>query len=101
MHGYGMVGDLLHLGLYLMTILFWVLFWMVCIFNARGRLKRLLGAHALAICTVLFPLLPATFIGGTLIAFGIEGLVWGLFISGIGLPIAGLQLVHRYVSNRP
>jgi hypothetical protein len=96
-----MVGDLLHLGLYLMSIVFWVLFWMVCIFNAGGRLKNLLGAQALMICFVLFPILPATFIGGTLIAFGIEGLVWGLCISGIGLPIAGLQLVQRYVNNRP
>jgi hypothetical protein len=99
MHGYGMAGDLLHLLVYLMTIVFWALFWIVCIFNSRGRLKRLLGAHALMICVVLFPVLPATFIGGTFIAFGIEGLVWGLCIFGIGLPIAGLQMIQRYVNH--
>lgn len=100
MHGYGMVGDLLHLALYLMSIAFWALFWMVCIFNAEGRLKSLLGAHALMVCILLFPVLPATFIGGVLIAFGIEGLIWSLCITGIGLPIAGIRLVHRYVTNR-
>ena len=100
MHGCGLVGDLLHLALYLMTIAFWVLFWMVCIFNARGRLRSLLGAHALMICVLLFPMLPATFIGGALIAFGVEGLIWSLCITGIGLPIAGMQWVQPYVKNR-
>ncbi|SEF03274.1 hypothetical protein [Pseudomonas migulae] len=99
MHGYGMAGDLLHLAVYLMTIAFWALFWMVCIFNARGRLKRLLGAHALMICILFFPALPATFIGGALISFGIEGLIWSLCITGIGLPIAGMQLVQHYVKK--
>ncbi|QCY12947.1 hypothetical protein [Pseudomonas sp. MPC6] len=100
MHGYGMVEDLLRLALYLTTIAFWALFWMVCIFNAKDRLKSLLGAHALMIFILLFPVLPATFIGGALIAFGIEGLIWSLCITGIGLPIAGMQLVQRYAQNR-
>lgn len=101
MHGYGMVGDLLHLALYLLSIGFWAVFWLVCIFNAKGRLKRLLGAHALLICVLLFPLLPATFLGGVLIAFGIEGLIWSLCITGIGVPFAGMQLVQRYVQIDP
>ncbi|WP_185753249.1 hypothetical protein [Pseudomonas fluorescens] len=88
------------MALYLMTTTFWVFFWMVGIFNARGRLKSLLGAHALMICMLLFPVLPATFIGGALIAFGVEGLIWGLCIAGIGFPIAGMQWVQRYVKNR-
>jgi len=100
MHGYGMIGDLFHLALYLMTIAFWALFWMVCIFNAKGRLKRILGAHALVICIVFFPLLPVTFVGGALIAFGIDSLILTLCITGIGLPIAGMQLVQRYVDDR-
>ncbi|WP_150784489.1 hypothetical protein [Pseudomonas fluorescens] len=99
MYGYGMVGDLLHLALYLMAIGFWALFWMVCIFNAKGRLSKLLGAHALLICVVMFPVLPATLVGGALIAFGIEGLIWSLCITGIGVPLAGMQLVRRYVKN--
>jgi hypothetical protein len=101
MHGYGMVGDLLHLALYLASIGFWALLWMVCIFNATGRLKRLLGTHALLICILLFPLLPATFIGGGLIAFGIEGIAWICGIAGVGLPLAGLGLIRRYLQARP
>ncbi|VVP93479.1 hypothetical protein PS918_03473 [Pseudomonas fluorescens] len=95
MHGYGMMGDLLHLALYLLSIGFWAVFWIVCIFNAKRRLKRLLGAHALLIGLLFFPVLPATVVGGALIAFGLEGLVWGLCIAGVGLPLAGLQLVRR------
>lgn len=101
MHGYGMVGDLLHLALYLVSIGFWALLWMVCIFNAKGRLKKLLGTHALLICVVLFPVLPATFIGGALLAFGFEGVVWSLFMVGVGVPLAGLRWVLHYVRLRP
>lgn len=101
MHGYGMVGDLLYLALYLASIGCWTFLWMVCIFNAKGRLKRFLGTHALLICVLLFPLLPATFIGGTLIAFGIEGLAWICGIVGIGLPLAGLGLIKRYLKVSP
>ena len=97
MHGYGMVGDLLHLALYLASIGFWSLLWMVCIFNAKGRLKKSLGPHALLICMLLFPLLPATFIGGAVIAFGIEAIAWICGVLGVGLPLAGLQLIRRYL----
>lgn len=96
MHGYGMVGDLLHLALYLLSIGFWALFFIVCIFNAKYRLKRLLGAHALLIGLLFFPVLPATVVGGALIAFGIESLVWSLCIAGVGIPLAGLGFVRRY-----
>lgn len=68
---------------------------MVCIFNAKGRLKRLLGTYALLICILLFPLLPAAMIGGGLIAFGFEGIAWICGILGIGLPLAGLGLIKR------
>ncbi|MGJ7517330.1 hypothetical protein ACSFE6_23755 [Pseudomonas baetica] len=95
MHGYGMIGDLIHLALYLMSIGFWALFWIVCIFNAKHRLKKRLGAHALLIGLLFFPVLPATLVGGALIAFGIESLVWSLCIVGVGLPLAGLQFVRR------
>ena len=101
MHGYGMVGDLLHLALYLASIGFWALLWMVFIFNAKGRLKRLLGTRALLICVLLFPLLPATFIGGAVIAFGIEGIAWICGVLGIGLPLAGLRLIMRYPQVNP
>ncbi len=101
MHGYGMVGDLLHLALYLVSIGFWTLLWMVCIFNAKGRLKKFLGTHALLICIVLFPVFPVTFVGGALIAFGLESIVWSIFIAGVGLPLAGLRLVQRYVRTAP
>ncbi len=101
MHGYGMMGDLLYLALYLMSIGFWAALWMVCIFNAKGRLKKLLGAHALLICVLLFPLLPATFMGGALLAFGIEGIVWSFSIFGVGVPLAGLGFVQRYVQISP
>jgi hypothetical protein len=97
MHGYGMVGDLLHLALYLVSIGVWILLWIVCIFNAKGRLKKLLGPHALLICIALFPVLPATFVGAALIAFGLEGVVWSMFIVGVGLPLVGLRLVQRYL----
>jgi len=101
MHGYGMVGDLLYLALYLASIGCWTFLWMVCIFNAKGRLKRFLGTHALLICILLFPLMPATFIGGALIAFGIEGLGWIGGIVGIGLPLAGLGLIRRCLQVTP
>jgi len=101
MHGYGMVGDLLYLALYLASIGCWTFLWMVCIFNANGRLKRFLGTHALLICILLFPLMPATFIGGALIAFGIEGLGWIGGIVGIGLPLAGLGLIRRCLQATP
>ncbi|AWY44161.1 hypothetical protein DKY63_31315 [Pseudomonas putida] len=96
MHGYGMVGDLLHLALYLLSIGFWAFFWIVCMFNAKRGLKRRLGAHALLIGLLFFPVLPATVVGGALIAFGIESLVWSLCIAGVGLPLAGLGFVRRY-----
>ncbi|WP_322617585.1 hypothetical protein [Pseudomonas sp. BIC9C] len=96
MHGYGMVGDLLHLALYLLSIGIRAIFCIVCIFNTKRRLKRLLGAHALLIGLLFFPVLPATVVGGALIAFGIESLVWSLCIAGVGLPLAGLQFVRRY-----
>lgn len=99
MHGYGMVGDLVHLALYLISIGFWAFLWMLCIFHARGGLKKLLGAHALLICVLVFPVLPATFFGGALIAFGIEGIAWSLCIVGVGLPLAGLRLMQRYVQG--
>lgn len=101
MHGYGMIGDLLHLALYLMSIGFWAVLWMVCIFNAKGRLRKFLGAHALLICILVFPVLPATFIGGALLAFGIEGIAWSFCIVGVGVPLAGLGLVQRYIQIRP
>lgn len=101
MHGYGMVGDLLYLALYLASIGCWTFLWMVCIFNAKGRLKRFLGTHALLICILLFPLMLATFIGGALIAFGIEGLGWIGGIVGIGLPLAGLGLIRRCLQATP
>ncbi|WP_341520159.1 hypothetical protein AABC73_16890 [Pseudomonas sp. G.S.17] len=97
MHGYGMVGDLLHLALYLVSIGVWALLWIVCIFNAKGRLKKLLGPHALLICLALFPVLPAAFVGTALIAFGLESIVWSVFVAGVGLPLVGLRLVQRYL----
>jgi hypothetical protein len=92
-----MVGDLLHLALYLLSIGTWALLWMVCIFNARGRLRKLLGTHALLICVLLFPVLPTALVVGALIAFGIEGIGWSLCIAGVGLPLLGLGAVRRYL----
>lgn len=97
MHGYGMLGDLLHLALYLVSIGFWAILWLVCIFNAKGPLKKLLGAHALLMCVLIFPVLPAAFVGGALLAFGIEGIAWSMCVVGVGLPLAGLRFVQRYV----
>ncbi len=96
MHGYGMAGDLLHLALYLLSIGFWALFFIVCMFCPKQRLKKRLGTHALLIGLLFFPVLPATIVGGALIAFGIESLIWSLCIAGVGIPLAGLQLVRRY-----
>lgn len=97
MHGYGMLGDLLHLALYLLTIGCWGLLWIVCVFNARGRLKTLLGSHALLICVFLFPVVAAACIAGPFVAFGIENMYWALSLSGVGLPLAALYLIRRYV----
>ncbi|WP_221033385.1 hypothetical protein [Pseudomonas cichorii] len=94
-----MIGDLLHLILYLASIVFWALLWMVCVFNAQGRLKKLLGAHALLMCALLFPLLPITFVSGAFIAFGIEGIAWSLGVVGVGLPLVGLRFLQRYVQS--
>ncbi|WP_154232191.1 hypothetical protein [Pseudomonas syringae] len=64
-------------------------------------MKRFLGTHALLICVLVFPLLPAIFIGGALMTFGTQGLAWICGIVGIGLPLAGLALIKRYLKVGP
>ena len=90
-----MFGDLLHLALYLLTIVAWLYLWLVCVFNARIPLKRKLGAHALLICALGIPSLATIMVGGALLLFGLEYLLWSLMIVGVGVPILSAKLVGR------
>jgi hypothetical protein len=95
MHGYGMSGDLLHLALYLLTIVAWLYLWLICVFSDRIPLRKRLGTHALLICALGVPGLATFMVGGAFLLFGLEYILWSLMIVGLGVPIAGAKLVTR------
>jgi hypothetical protein len=89
MHGYGLSGDLLHMSLYLLTIVAWLYLWMICVFNSSVPLKKRLGTHALLICALGLPSMAAVLVFGALLVFGLEYIIWSLLLVGVGLPMAG------------
>ncbi|MFJ5300395.1 hypothetical protein ACIQAL_28205 [Pseudomonas sp. NPDC088368] len=93
-----MSGDLLHLALYLLTIVAWLYLWLVCVFNARIPFKQKLGAHALLICALGIPSLATIMVGGAFLVFGLEYLLWSLMIVGVGVPVASARLVQRHTA---
>jgi hypothetical protein len=95
MHGYGMSGDLLHLSAYLLTIVAWLYLWMVCVFGTGVPFRRKLGTHALLICALGVPGLATFMVGGALLLFGMEYIVWSLMLVGCAVPLAGVGLVSR------
>lgn len=99
MHGYGLIRDLLHLSLYLVTIVIWMHLWLICIFNAKGSLKRFLGAHALMICALGVPALAAILFGGAFGIFGREGMVGSSIVLGLGFPMIALLFLRRQASR--
>lgn len=95
MNGSGLIKDLLHLSLYLVTIVIWMHLWLICIFNAKGPLKRFFGTHALVICALGVPMLAALLFGGAYGIFGREGMVGSLIVVGLGFPMVTLVLLRR------
>ncbi|MDY7558952.1 hypothetical protein QN382_12620 [Pseudomonas sp. 10B1] len=95
MIGSGLIRDLLHLSLYLITIVIWMHLWLICVFNAKGPLKRFFGAHALIICALGVPALAALLFGCAYSLFGREGMIASLIIGGLGFPAATLLLLRR------
>lgn len=100
MHGYGMSGDLLHLALYLLTIVAWLYLWLICVFSPNVPFKRRLGTHALLICALGVPSLGTFMVGGAWLLFGLEYLGWSLVVVGVGVPVAGAQWVSREPPRR-
>jgi hypothetical protein len=94
MHGYGMSGDLLHLSLYLLTIVAWLYLWLVCVFGSVPFKKRL-GTHALLICALGVPSLATFMVGGAFLLFGLEYVLWSLMVVGVGMPLAGAKWVNH------
>lgn len=95
MHGYGMSGDLLHLSIYLLTIVAWLYLWLTCVFGASVPFSKKLGTHSLLICALGVPSLATFVVGGAFLLFGLEYIVWSLLVVGVGLPVAGARLVSR------
>lgn len=94
MHGTGLAGDLLHLGLYLATIVIWMHLWLICVFNAKGPLKRFLGRHAQLISVLGVPATALVLFGGSFGIFGAEGRVYSLMVLGLGLPLITLMFLR-------
>ena len=69
--------------------------WLICVFNAKGPLKRFFGAHALIICVLGVPAVAALLFGCAYGIFGREGMVGSLVIVGLGFPIAALMFLRR------
>jgi hypothetical protein len=92
-----MSGDLLHLSLYLLTIVAWLYLWLVCVFGSVPFRKRL-GTHALLICAFGVPSLATFMVGGAFLLFGLEYLLWSLMIVGVGVPVASARLVQHHAS---
>jgi maltodextrin utilization protein YvdJ len=90
-----MSGDLLHIGLYMLTIVAWLYLWMICVFGDDVSLRQRLGAHALLICALGVPSLATLLVGGALLVFGLEYILWSLLVVGVGLPMAGVQMVKN------
>ncbi|MGV8918713.1 MAG: hypothetical protein ACOH2R_13055 [Pseudomonas sp.] len=99
MHGNGLIRDLLHLGLYLTTIVIWMHLWLMCVFNANGSLKRFFGERALIICALGVPALAAFLFGGAFGIFGREGMPGSAIIFGLGFPLILLVLLRRVSSQ--
>ncbi|MDB6049306.1 MAG: hypothetical protein JWR17_2052 [Pseudomonas sp.] len=95
MNGTGLIKDLLHLSLYLVTIVIWMHLWLICVFNATGPLKRFFGANALIICALGVPALAAILFGSAYGIFGREGMVGSLIVVGLGFPTVTLVLLRR------
>lgn len=96
MHGNGMSGDLVHLGVYLLTIVAWLYLWLTCVFSAKVPFKRSLGAHALLILALGVPSLATVMVGGAFLLFGLEYILWSLMVVGVGFPIASAQVVRAH-----
>lgn len=95
MHGYGMSADLWHLCLYLLTIVAWLYLWLLCVFGASVPFRKRLGTHALLICALGVPSLASFMVGGALLLFGLEYVLWSLMVVGVGMPLAGARLISR------
>lgn len=94
MHGTRLVEDLLHLSLYLATIVIWMHLWLICVFNAKGSLKRFLGSHAQLISVLGVPALAMILLGGAFGIFGREGRVYSLLSLGLGFPVIALMFLR-------
>ncbi|WP_342653189.1 hypothetical protein [Pseudomonas sp. F3-2] len=89
-----MSGDLLHLSLYLATIVAWFYLWLVCMFNSRTSPGKKSGMRILLICALGVPGLATVLVGGAFLLFGLEYIVWSLMVVGVGVPVAGVRLAH-------
>jgi maltodextrin utilization protein YvdJ len=102
-----MLGDLLHLALYLIIIALWIYFWLLCMFSADVSLKRFLGAHAQLICALGIPAVAAGLVGAAIVYYGVNSVVWILSVTGIAVPLLGLLVLRRtrrrryYFDGRP
>jgi hypothetical protein len=91
-----MSADLLHLCVYLLTIVAWMYLWLTCVFSANVPFKRKLGTHALLIFALGVPILATVMVGGAFLLFGLEYILWSLIVVGIGFPIASARMVSAH-----
>jgi hypothetical protein len=91
-----MAGDLLHMCVYLLTIVAWLYLWLTCVFSAKVPFKRKLGTHALLILALGVPGLATVMVGGAFLLFGLEYILLSLMLVGVGFPIASAQVVRAH-----
>jgi hypothetical protein len=91
-----MAGDLLHLCVYLLTIVAWLYLWLTCVFSAKVPFKRKLGTHALLILALGVPGLATVMVGGAFLLFGLEYILLSLMLVGVGFPIASAKVVRAH-----
>jgi hypothetical protein len=90
-----MSGDLMHLCIYLLTIVAWLYLWLVCVFGTRVPFGKRLGTHALLICALGVPSLATFMVGGALLLFGLEYILWSLLVVGCAVPMVGVRMINR------
>lgn len=100
MRGLGIVGDVVVLGLSVLSIFGWMYLWYLCVFGAEKVLAKIFGNHALTIAAVGFPFTAALVFGLALKVFGRHHMGWALALFGVCLPVLGILYLRNEAGIR-
>ncbi|MDE1165320.1 MAG: hypothetical protein PW845_07985 [Pseudomonas sp.] len=100
MHGNGLFGDLLHLGLYMVMIVAWTYLWLLCVFSPVGAYFKLLRFHPLMIPGVGIPAFAVLLTGDLMGVYDSTLLFWAQILLGVIVPCAAIAQLHRRVYRR-